>query len=256
MFLLQNPFILLVILEHMSKSISVVIPAYKEERVLASSLRRILSYLKSKKADYEIIIVVDRSEDRTAEIAQDFSNKNKKIKTIINPKRMGKGYAVNLGVKQAKKDYILMCDADLATPIEELNKFWELEDFDIIIASRNLPASRILAQNQSRLRSFLGKCFALIVGLILSVNVKDTQCGFKLFKKKVAKDIFRKQQIFGFAFDAEILYIAKKKGYKVKELPVIWKQNGKHSTVNPIKDSICMLKDVIKIKINSMLGRY
>lgn len=233
--------------------LSVVIPAYNEAKRIRNTLVRIINYLTYKGVAYEIIIVDDGSSDNTAEVAKSF--KNKKIRILTNKPNMGKGFAVRRGMLSAKKRYVLFSDADLSTPIEEIEKFIPyLDDYDILIGSRNLQESDIQIK-QPFIRSKLGKSFPWIVHLFLLRDIKDTQCGFKLFKKSVIAPIFQKQSINGFAFDVEILFIARKLGLKIKEIPIIW-LNTLGSKVSPLKDPYHMFRDILQIKWKNKNGFY
>lgn len=230
--------------------ISIIIPAYNEEKRLASALDNIISYMAKNYPDYEIIVVDDGSTDNTIKVAE-----KKNVRIIKNPKNMGKGYSVKNGMLNAGGDYLLFSDADLSTPIEELGNFLNLiKEHEVIIGSRNLSESNITA-TQPFYRRALGKIFPLLVSIFVLRGIKDTQCGFKLFKKDAAKKIFTKQTIAGFGFDVEILYLARKYGYSVKELPVSWK-NDPHSKVSVIRDSFRMLLDLIRIRINNLRNKY
>jgi len=185
----------------MGLSISVVIPAYNEEKRIGRTLKAIQKYLDKKKHDYEIIVVDDGSNDKTIEVAKSFSSKNKRIKILKNKENRGKGYSVKTGMLAAKKKYVLFSDADLSTPIEELEKFSKFkEKYDIIIASRALKQSNI-KESQPFYRVLMGKTFNLIVNLVLFLGIHDTQCGFKLFSRKSAQEIFKKQTFERFSFD-------------------------------------------------------
>jgi len=236
--------------------ISLIIPVYNEEKRIKLTLSNCVSYFKNKKIDYEIIIVDDGSIDKTRLIVKDFSNKNKSIKLTKKRRNKGKGYSVKEGMLLASKDYLLFSDADLSAPIEETEKFIEIikRGYDIVIASRNMKNS-IIPIKQPFFRRFLGKIFPFIVNLLILPGYKDTQCGFKLFKKEVARKIFSKQKINGFSFDVEVLFIAKKYGYKTKEIPVIW-SNSLGSKVNPVLDSIKMFLGILKIRLNDIKGIY
>jgi dolichyl-phosphate beta-glucosyltransferase len=201
------------------KSLSIVIPVYNEEKRIEKTLNKILEYIKIKKIKYEIIIVDDFSKDKTIDVIKKFKEK---IIILKNNKNYGKGYSIKKGIENAKNELILFSDADLATPIEELDKMLGfINKFDIIIASRNLKESKIVIK-QPFYRQLLGKTFPLLVRLLLISDIKDTQCGFKLFKNDIAKNIVKLQTINRFCFDVELLFIAKKLGYKIKEIPVIW----------------------------------
>ncbi len=233
--------------------LSVVIPVYNEAKRIKNTLMRIDNYLTCNGIDYEIILVNDGSSDNTVEVVE--SLKNKKLRVLTNKPNMGKGFAVKRGMLSAKKRHILFSDADLSTPIEEIEKFIPyLDDYDILIGSRNLQESDIQVK-QPFIRSKLGKAFPWIVRLALLREIKDTQCGFKLFKKSVIEPIFQKQSVNGFAFDVEILFIAKKLGLRIKELPIIW-LNTLGSKVNPLKDSYHMFRDVLQIRRKNKNGFY
>ncbi|MBN2112190.1 glycosyltransferase family 2 protein [Candidatus Woesearchaeota archaeon] len=234
-------------------SLSVVIPAYNEEKRIGKTLRRITSYLDKRKDDYEIIVVDDCSKDNTVKVARFL--KNKRLKVLKNKCNLGKGGAVKNGMLAAKKKYVLFSDADLSTPIEEIEKFEKLKDkYDILIGSRALKESDIKIK-QPFYRVLMGKTFNLIVNLLVIWGVKDTQCGFKWFRKDAVKKIFPKQTFNGFSFDVELLFIAKKYGYSIKEVPVTW-LNSPDSKVSAVRDSIRMFMDLIKIRINDLRGKY
>jgi glycosyltransferase involved in cell wall biosynthesis len=235
--------------------ISVVIPAYNEEERIENSVNRIREFLINKDgvSDFEIIVIDDGSKDRTREVVYKLMESESRIR--INNKRgnKGKGYSVREGILMSRYGLVLFSDADLATPIEELNVFLnEINYFDIVIASRNLKESRV---ERSFFRDLVGKGFALSGRVLLGLKYRDTQCGFKLFKRDVALRLFSLQKMDGFAFDAEILYLAKKFGYSVKEVGVTWRDQ-KGSKVNIAKDSFKMLRDLVKIRINELNGRY
>jgi dolichyl-phosphate beta-glucosyltransferase len=244
--------------------ISIIIPAYNEEKRIQKTLERIFSYMKEKKHDFEIIVVDDGSKDKTVELVELFRKKNSKgkkkadknrIKILKNIKNKGKGHSVKRGMLSGEKKWLLFSDADLSTPIEEIEKFEKyIDQYLIIIASRNLKESQIKIK-QPKIRSTLGKIFPFVVNLFTIRGIKDTQCGFKLFRKDVAEKIFPLQTSKRFAFDVEVLFIAKKHGYKIKEIPVIW-INALGSKVDPIKDSISMFFDLIRFRFNSIMGRY
>jgi len=229
------------------KMISVIIPAFNEEKRLPDTIDEIINYFKHLKLTFEIIIIDDGSTDSTKDIIlKKYNFKN--INYLRNKINKGKGFSIKKGVLNAKGDLILFTDADLSTPIFEFEKLKEYlnKGYDIAIASRALKFSKI-EKHQNILRETMGKIFNLIVRLILLKEYHDTQCGFKLFKSTVAKEIFPKTTIDGFAFDVEILILAKILKFKVIETPVIW-SNSPESKINPIKDSIKMLKDLIKLR--------
>lgn len=234
-------------------SLSVIIPAYNEENRIKDSLITLISYLDKSKIKYEIILVDDGSTDKTAEVTHHVSSK---IKILRNNSNYGKGGSVKKGIENARYDLILFTDADLATPITELEQMLSYisKGYDLVIASRNLPDSNIVV-NQPFYRKILGKSFPILVRLLLLPGIKDTQCGFKLFKEGAAKNIIKLQTINRFAFDVELLYIARKLGFKVKEVPVNW-IDKKGSKVNPLKDAYKMFIDLLRIKWNSLNRKY
>lgn len=229
----------------MKPFLSFIIPAYNEEERLGRSLIKCIEYLGKQSYSYEIIIVDDGSKDRTIDNAKEFGDK---IKVIAQGQNLGKGAAVRRGMLEAGGDYRIFSDADFSTPVEELKKLFESfeKGYDVCIGSRALDSS-LIKLHQPFYREMMGKTFNKIVQLFAVHGIKDTQCGFKGFTEKAALDIFSKAKINGFAFDVEILYLAKKFDYKIAEIPVLWFNDGK-STVNPIKDSTKMLIEIFKIK--------
>ncbi|MFW6210774.1 MAG: dolichyl-phosphate beta-glucosyltransferase, partial [bacterium] len=189
-------------------SVSIIIPAYNEEKRLPPTLKQIQNYISEKNLEHEIIIVSDGSTDNTAGAAENFPGLN--IRVIENKKHRGKGYCVNTGVSNAQKDIILFSDADMSTPIKYLDDFLALHEngFDVVIASRALNR-KIIKQKQPFIRDHMGRFFNFLARKITGLEILDTQCGFKSFRKNAAKHIFSRQTIFDFGFDVEILYIAK-----------------------------------------------
>jgi dolichyl-phosphate beta-glucosyltransferase len=234
-------------------SISVVIPAYNEEKRIGKTLKRLSSYLSKKKYDYEIIVVDDGSRDKTVQVAKSFANK--KLRILKNRENMGKGASVRKGMLAARKKFVLFSDSDLSTPIEEIGGFMKLrKKYDVIIGSRALKGSKIKIK-QPFYRVLMGKVFNLFVNLLVVWGIKDTQCGFKLFKRDAAQKIFKKQSFNGFGFDVEVLFIAKKLGYRIREMPVVW-INSPDTKVSAVKDSIMMFVDLLRIRVNGLRGKY
>lgn len=245
---------------------SVVIPAYNEEARITSTLTQIVSFMDDFSADYEVIVVDDGSADETVEIVQNYAHSHNKIRIIQNPHK-GKGYAVRTGVLDATGEFILLCDADMATPIQEIKRLlvWLKDhDFDIAIASREgVGAER---KNEPYLRHIMGRVFNMIIQMLILPGIEDTQCGFKLFNKKAAHNIFKRLVLFGpdtpdtkkprvSAFDVEVLVIAKRLGFKIKEVPVSWSYVS-NTKVHPVRDSINNFMDVMRIKLNDVRGLY
>src|SRR4030042_3117215 len=231
--------------------ISVVIPAYNENVRIVKTLEKTLDYFEIHNYLYEIIIIDDASTDVTYNLVDTLFRSHSNIKILRNRKNMGKGFSVKRGVLESRGDYVLFSDADLSTPIEEIEKFFPHfnKGYDIVIGSRALKDSQILLK-QPWYRKNMGKIFNLLVRLFIIKGIKDTQCGFKCFRKEVAHKIFSLQRLNGFCFDVEILYIAKSLGYKIKEVPIIW-LHCLHSRVAIFMYSICMFFDLFKIKFNN-----
>ena len=237
----------------MEKKISLIVPAYNEEKRITSSIEKILSYMKSKEYNFELLVIDDGSKDTTAEKVKSITDDS--LKLISYSPNGGKGYAVKQGMLAATGDFLVFLDADLATPIEELEKFLPLTDrFDVLIASRALRDSDVQI-HQALYRELLGKIFNKIVQLLAVWGVKDTQCGFKLFSSKAADVIFKRQLIHGWAFDVELLFIARKHGFSIMEVPVTW-INEEDSRVSPLKSSIQMFVEILKINWNNLKGCY
>lgn len=244
--------------------LSVIIPAYNEEiNFRKGLLDEVPKYLEKQNYNWEIIIVDDGSEDQTYNLCQDFAKKYKNIKLIKNP-HQGKAETVKTGVKEANGDLILFSDFDQATPISEVERLLPFfPDYDIVIGSRQVAGAK--REKEPFYRHIMGIGFNLVVQFIAVRGIQDTQAGFKCFKSSVAKDLFSHLQVYKIgtrvtgalvtAFDVELLFIAKKKRYKIKEVPIIW-HHVKTSRVNPIKDSLRMLRDVIHIRLNDFKGVY
>ncbi len=237
--------------------LSVIIPAYNEEKRIRKTLETVIAYLDRKKHNYEIIVVNDGSTDKTKEVIQEFvkDSGNKKIKVHDNPCNKGKGYSVKQGFLAATKLWILFTDADLSTPIEELETCMRhAGTAAVVIGSRNLPMSQIVVK-QPFLRSTLGKLFPFFVRLLLLPEIRDSQCGFKLFRKDVAAAVAKRQQIEGFCFDVEQIFIVKKCGFIIKEVPITW-SNDERSKIRVIRDSLFMFFDLLRIRWNAFRKKY
>ena len=228
--------------------LSVVIPAYDEGKRLRSSLEKVRSYLASKPFASEIIIVDDGSRDRTAEVARAALEGRVSHRVIRLESNQGKGYAVRTGVLASAGETVVFTDADLSTPIEELDKFLPRleEGFDVVIGSRAVPGCDIRVR-QARPRQAMGKLFNRLVRLFVMGGCPDTQCGFKLFRRKAALDLFSRLETAGFAFDVEVLLLARKLGYRVAEVPVVW-CDSRPSRVRMVRSSWGMLKELLRIR--------
>lgn len=245
--------------------LSVVIPAYNEEKNILSTLKATEAFLEKQSYTYEVLVMDDGSSDSTLNIANNFAKNSKNIQ-VHNLVHRGKAPTVIDGIKNSNGKYILFCDADLATPIEEVKKLlhYLVEDkYDIAIASREGVGA--VRKNEPLMRHIMGRVFNLLIQLILFKGIEDTQCGFKLFKSEAAKKIISKMKLYEnakqikvarvSAFDVEILFIAKKLGFSVKSIPVEW--NYVETTrVNPIRDSFVNFLDVVRVYINDKKGLY
>lgn len=234
-------------------SISVILPAYREEGNIGRTLERLAAFFQKEDNyfNYEIIVVVDTREDSTADIAKRFVEKNPKIKIVVNERRMGKGFAIKRGAELAVGECMLFTDVDLSAPPAEIKKLLAQmrAGSDIAIGCRTYGA------HSNARRDSLSATFSPVVRIITGLKFSDTQCGLKCFSKAAAHDVFKRQAITGFAFDVELLYIAKKLGYRVTEVPVAWKPS-KQTRVNLLADPILMFLDLIRIRLRDFAGRY
>ena len=235
--------------------LSIIIPAYNEEKRIPNTLLKLLNYLSTKSYQWEIILVDDGSTDRTSEIAREVI-KNNSLTVIKNHLNQGKGYSVKRGVLSSTGNVLLFSDADLSTPIEELDKMllWIDKGYDIVIGSRALPES-IIETRQPWYRQLMGKTFNLLVQSLVLKGFNDTQCGFKCFTRESALRVFTLQRLTGFAFDVEILYIAQKCSFKIKEQPVRW-INSPESKVRLLKGPLSMILELLKIRFYDWKGYY
>jgi dolichyl-phosphate beta-glucosyltransferase len=229
---------------------SIVIPAYNEEKRINGSLSDACAYVNDFGMECEIIVVDDGSSDGTARIVEHIAKAVRNVRLVRYEKNKGKGHALRTGVLETKGDFVLVMDADLSTPMDELRKllpYLSGGGFDIAIGSRALALSDII-KKQPWWRRGMGKTFNKLVKTLVIGGFSDTQCGFKLFKGEIARNLFGEAKIDRFAYDVEILALAKKKKYRIKEVPIRW-INSPESRVDPVKDSLQMLADLIRIKI-------
>ena len=245
---------------------SIIIPAYNESDKIIPSLTQVVTFMRNFSDSFEILVVDDGSSDNTVELVEGYARDNEEIRLIKNAHK-GKGPTVWTGMMEAKGRYIYMADADLSTPISELGTLfkWITEHgFDVVIASREGIGSKRV--NEPYYRHLMGRVFNAMVQIIALKGIKDSQCGFKLFTKKAAKEIFKRTQIYGKdskelkkgymgAFDVEVLFLARKLGFKIKEVSVTWTY-VQTSRLNPLSDSIKMVMDVIKVRVNDLKGIY
>jgi dolichyl-phosphate beta-glucosyltransferase len=236
--------------------LSLVIPAYNEgdEDRLPESLRHITEFVASQSYAVEVIIVNNNSTDNTLAIAEEAAAEFPYIR-VLTEMTQGKGAAVRTGMMAAEGEYLFICDADLSMPIEEVSKFLppELSGYDIAIASREAPGSRRV--DEPEMRHIMGRVFNFIVRVIAVRGLQDTQCGFKCFRRDVALELFPLQSIDGWAFDVELLFIAQQRGFNIIEVPITWYYKD-HSKIKPMTDSVKMLVETIRIRLNGWRGRY
>jgi glycosyltransferase involved in cell wall biosynthesis len=234
--------------------LSITIPAHNEEKRLADSLEKVASFLQAQSYTSEVIVVENGSSDRTFEIAQSYLGKIKRLR-VMHEEASGKGLAVRSGMLAAKGEYRFICDADLSMPINEMNRFLppELTDFDVAIASRE--AKGAVRYGEPGYRHFIGRFFNGLVRWLALPGLNDTQCGFKCFKAEAAEKVFPLQRMNGWAFDVEVLYIARLKGIKIVEVPIPWYYNS-GSRVRLFQDSLKMALDLLTILRNARKGLY
>lgn len=228
--------------------LSIVIPAYNEEGRIAGSLEKILAHLAGKPFASEIIVVDDGSRDGTARAAREALEGRIAHSVIRRDTNVGKGASIKEGVLAASGQFILVTDADLSTPIEELDKFLAplKEGCDVVVGSRALPGSDIRVR-QNLLRQTMGKAFNRLVRLFVLGGYRDTQCGFKAFRRGAARDLFARLETAGFAFDVEVLVLCRKLGYGVREVPVVW-LDSRPSRVRLVRGSLGMIKELWRIR--------
>jgi len=234
--------------------LSIIIPAYNEETRLPGSLEKITAFLSQQPYRAEVLIVENGSSDCTYAIAQEFAQKNPIFRALHIEER-GKGIAVKTGMLAALGEYRFICDADLSMPIEEVNRFFPplLENFDIAIASREAPGAQRIGE--PGYRHFIGRAFNGFVKVMALPGLQDTQCGFKCFSAKAAEHLFPLQTIQGWTFDVEVLFLARKFGYSISEVPIRWYFDP-HSKVRFLRDSLHMAGDLLRIRWKAIRKDY
>lgn len=236
--------------------LSIVIPAYNEGARIEVALERVMSCVVERGWDAEVLVVDDGSTDDTAAIVKRWMQDNPRLHLIQNPGNKGKGYSVRNGLLQAAGETVMFTDADLSAPMEEAELLMAAlsEGADVAIGSRWMDRTRQTI-HQPLYRQFFGRCFNWITRTVMGLPFKDTQCGFKAFKRSAAQMIFRLQTIERWGFDPEILFIARKLKYVVREVPVTW-GHDERSRMSYLKDGMKMLEDMARIRTNSLAGRY
>ncbi len=237
----------------MNPRISLIIPAYNEQKRIGNTLRCAQKYFSRQEYSWEIIVVDDGSIDNTqGVVSAGFPH----VHLIRHEQNRGKGFAVKTGMAAANGEFLLYYDADGSTPIEEIEKIWAefSNGYDIVIGSRALPESDI-AVRQSFLRENMGRMYNVILKLLGLTSFSDTQCGFKAFRRDVAENLFPLVTMNRFSFDAELLFLAEKRGYRIREIPIRW-INSPDTRVRIIFDSLSMLMGAIAIRGKWMIGVY
>jgi glycosyltransferase involved in cell wall biosynthesis len=235
---------------------SFVIPAYNESKRIGPTLEEVLRYSTERNWDSEILVVNDGSTDRTAELVREYGRFHPQIVLVENEGNRGKGYSVRNGMLHARGDLCLFMDADLSSPMTEAQKLFAAieKGADIAIGSRWLRAE-LQTERQPLYRQVLGRIFNIALRLILGLHFADTQCGFKAFRHDAAQRIFPLQKIERWAFDPEILFLAKRAGLRVEEVPVLW-AHSEGTRLHPWRDGLRMFVEVLKIRWNALTGKY
>jgi len=236
--------------------LSVVIPVYNETKRLAGSVPTIIDYFEAQSFPYELVIVDDGSSDGTANMARDLFASVKNLRVIESKPNRGKGHAVKVGMLAARGKFRLFCDADLSTPLEELEHFWPWFDsgYKVVIGSRKMKGATI-ERHQPLWRESLGKAFTWLTNKIATKDISDITCGFKVFTAEAAQHMFARSVIDDWSFDAEVLFIAQQHRYKIKEVPVVW-HDTPGTKVRLIQDATRSLRGLMRIRMNGMRGRY
>jgi dolichyl-phosphate beta-glucosyltransferase len=242
---------------HQQPLLTIIIPAYNEERRLPRSLDRIVEFVDEQCAkgafSTEVLVVENGSRDRTTDVAESYAARHPYIHVLHSGK--GKGAAVRAGMMAGQGSYLFMCDSDLSMPIEEVLKFLPpaLDGYDVAIASREGPGAH--RYDEPPFRHIMGRVFNLIVRVIAIPRFQDTQCGFKSFRREVAREIFAELTTAGWSFDVEALFVALRRGYRVVAIPIEWYADT-HSKIDPVRDTLRMVRDLVQIRLNGWRGVY
>lgn len=234
--------------------LSLIIPAHNEESRLPDTLRKVLAYLSDQPYSFEVLIVENASLDRTFQIAQEFAHQNPLLK-VIQCSQRGKGLAVRQGMLTARGEYRFMCDADLSMPINEITRFLPpvLSGVDVAIASREAPGS--VRYNEPNYRHLIGRVYNNLTRLLILPGLQDTQCGYKCFRGAIVDELFSRQTLGGWSFDVEILFIARRRGLRIVEVPISWTYTA-GSKVSVIRSSFRVVLELLTIRLNGWRGLY
>ncbi len=234
--------------------LSIIIPAFNEENRLPTTLVQVNDFIQTQPYESEILIVENGSKDHTFQIARDFSEQNPHFR-VIHEERRGKGLAVKRGMLESRGEFRFMCDADLSMPVSEIPRFLPplLNDIDVAIASREAVGSRRI--HEPFYRHLGGRMINFMIRILALPGLQDTQCGFKCFRRQAAEDLFSHLTLTGWAFDVEVLYIARRRGYRMAEIPIPWYFDPE-SKLSLARDTLRMGLDLLTIRKNDWQGRY
>lgn len=234
--------------------LSLIIPAHNEETRLPHTLEQALAFLKTQNYDSEILVVENGSADRTFEVAREFAQRHPRLRVIRETER-GKGLAIRRGMLEARGQYRFMCDADLSMSIEQVNRFLppHAETADILIGSREAAGS--IREGEPLYRHLGGRAINLIIRVLILPGLNDTQCGFKCFTAAAAEQIFPRQTLTGWSFDIEVLYIARRRGLTIREIPIHWRFSPE-TKLSAVQDALRMVRDIFRIHRNARRGDY
>jgi dolichyl-phosphate beta-glucosyltransferase len=235
---------------------TIVIPAYNEQSRIVPTLDAVVTCVRLHGWDAEVIVVNDGSTDNTADLVRRFARNAPEVRLMENPSNRGKGYSVRSGLLHAQGEVVMFTDADLSSPMEEAERLFNAiaQGADIAIGSRWLESSR-QTHRQPLYRQFFGRCFNLLTRMVMRLPYADTQCGFKAFTREAAQTVFQLMTIERWGFDPEILFIARKRHFRVKEVPVSWGHDAR-TRISYLRDGLQMLKELAIVRWNALLGRY
>ena len=235
---------------------SIVVPAYNERARILPTLEAVIAAVRSHGWSAEVIVVNDGSTDETASLVKNFALTAPEVQLMENPGNRGKGYSVRSGLLHALGEIVMFTDADLSAPIDEAQRLFDAiaAGADIAIGSRWLATSR-QTHRQPLYRQLFGRCFNMLTRAVMGLPYADTQCGFKAFTRQAAQTVFQLQTIERWGFDPEILFIARKRGFRVQEVPVSWAHDAR-SRISYLRDGLQMLKELAIVRWNALIGRY
>ena len=235
---------------------SIIIPAFNESERISTTLEKVLAYAAERRWNAEVIVVDDGSRDATTDIVREYMRRNAAVRLLQNPGNRGKGYSVRNGMLNARGGVLLFSDADLSAPIEESHKLFTAiaNGTDVAIGSRWLQTD-LQTRRQPLYRQFFGRIFNLTLRIVLGLNFKDTQCGFKAFSRRSAEVLFPLQQIERWGFDPELLFLARRFGFKTVEVPVAW-AHREGTRLSPFRDGARMFGELLRIRWNALMGKY